>query len=306
MASATTAFSNVMARNRADERELRRAMTHQGMGERRNVGGGERVLSAVAGGLLALWGLKRRGSLGYGAAALGAELVYRGASGHCKAYSALGITTKETGREGQLADVDHDHSVDVRHSVFISRPRHELYAIWRDFSKLPQFMTHLERVDVLSPTKSHWVTKGPAGISVEWDAEIVDEREGEWIAWRSIEPTEVPNNGTVMFREAPGGGTEVFVTLEAQPPAGTFDDMVTRMFGRSPARQVRRGLERFKRMVESGHGFPSSPSMSASDREVGLSNAGLSDLAPREITTSARRGPSISRKGDEPPASPTE
>ncbi len=281
-------------------------MIRHSMGKRRNVGSGERVLSAVAGSLLTLWGLKRRGGLGFGAAALGAELVYRGASGHCKAYSALGLSTKEAVRDGEPAEVDHDHSVDVRHSVFISRPREELYAIWRDFSKLPQFMTHLERVDVLSPTKSHWVTKGPAGFSVEWDAEIVDEREGEWIAWRSIEPAEVPNNGTVMFREAHGGGTEVFVTLEAQPPAGKFGDMVARMFGRSPDRQVRMGLERFKRMIESGHSFPSAPSMSASDREVALSNAGLSDVAPREATTSVRRGPSIARKGDEPPAMTTE
>lgn len=287
MASAKAAFSNVMDHNRADEREHRRAMTRQGMGDYRNVGGTERIASALAGGLLALWGLRRRGSVGYGAAALGAELLFRGATGHCKAYSVLGITTQEKGRRGQPADVDHDRSVDVRHSVYINRPREELYAIWRDFSKLPQFMTHLERVDVLDSTTSHWVTKGPAGMSVEWDAEIVDERDGEWIAWRSIEPAEVPNNGTVMFREAYDGGTEVFVTLEAQPPAGKLGELVARMFGRSPSRQVRMALERFKEMAESGHEFDAAAPAPA-DREVGLSNAGLSDVPPRSVGESTR------------------
>jgi uncharacterized membrane protein len=255
MDSAKAAFSTVVERNRAEERQKRRSTRREGHGEHHNVGGTERLASAVAGGLLTLWGLRRRGSLGYGAAALGAELMYRGASGHCMAYSALGINTQEKAPRGEPAIVDHDRAVSVRHSVHIDRPRDELFAIWRDFSMLPQFMTHLERVDVISPIKSHWVTKGPAGLSVEWDAEIVDERVGEWIAWRTVEPAEVPNSGTVMFRDTGAGGTEVFVTLDAQPPAGKLGDLVARMFGRSPARQVRMGLQRFKEMAESGHVF---------------------------------------------------
>jgi uncharacterized membrane protein len=255
MDTAKAVFSNVVERNRADERETRRSVRRDGYGDHRNVGGTERLASAVAGGLLTIWGLRRRGSLGYGAAALGAELLYRGASGHCKAYSALGINTQDKAPRGEPAHVDHDRSVRVQQSVLIERPRDELFAIWRDFSLLPHFMTHLERVDVISSTKSHWVTKGPAGLSVEWDAEIVDEREGEWIAWRTVEPAEVPNNGTVMFRDTAEGGTEVFVTLEAQPPAGKLGNLVARMFGRSPNRQVRMALERFRDMAESGHVF---------------------------------------------------
>lgn len=248
-------LQQVRTQNRADAREHRRGLARRGMDERQNVGALERVASAVAGGLLTAWGLRRRGATGYGAALLGAELVYRGASGHCHAYTAMGISTKEERARGTPAALDHDKSIDVRHGVTIDRPREELYAIWRDFATLPQFMTHLERVDVMTPIVSHWVTKGPAGVSVEWDAEIVDEREGEWIAWRAIEPAQVPNNGTVMFRDAPAGGTEVFVTLEAQPPAGRLGELVARMFGRSPERQVRMALERFKQMTEQRHDF---------------------------------------------------
>jgi uncharacterized membrane protein len=277
MESAKTAFSQVIDRNREPERQHRKNMARQGMGERVNVGNGERIVSALAGGLLAMWGLRRRGTVGYGAAAIGTELLYRGTTGHCHAYSAMGVSTRENSRTGQPSDVNHDRAVDVRHGVIIDRPRQELYAIWRDFSTLPQFMMHLERVDVLSPTISHWVTKGPAGTKVEWDAEIVDEREGEWIAWRSIEPAQVANNGTVMFRDLGRDRTEVFVTLEAQPPAGKLGDLVARMFGRSPQQEVRQALDRFKKMIESGHDF-GARQQSHAEREVSLSNPGLSDV----------------------------
>lgn len=217
-----------------------------------NVGRNERIVSAVAGGLLTAWGLRRRGRAGYSLALVGAELMYRGVTGHCHAYSAVGMdsTPHERPDDGSPAEVDHARAVDVRHSIMINRPAEELFAMWRDFSQLPQFMEHLERVDVLSNTRSHWVTKGPVGTHVSWDAEIVDERENEWIAWRSVEPAQVPNNGTVMFRDL-GESTEVFVTLEAQPPAGKLGDMVARMFGRSPDRQVRQALKRFKEIAES-------------------------------------------------------
>jgi uncharacterized membrane protein len=216
-----------------------------------NVGRNERIVSTVAGGLLAAWGLRRRGRAGYSIALMGAELVYRGVTGHCHTYAALGMDTTphERPEDGAPAEIDYARAIDVRHSILINRPASELFAMWRDFSQLPRFMDHLERVDVLSNTRSHWVTKGPIGTHVSWDAEIVDERENEWIAWRAVEPAQVPNNGTVMFRDA-GGPTEVFVTLEAQPPAGKLGDMIARMFGKSPARQVRMALERFKEIAE--------------------------------------------------------
>lgn len=241
---------NSIKHNGSDDRRRRRGMVRQGNADHVNVGATERIASAVAGGFLTMFGLRRRGTAGYGMALLGAELLYRGASGHCKSYAVLGVSTKDHVEPGEPADVNHARSIRVRQSVYVQRPREELFAMWRDFSRLPEFMDHLERVDVLSPTHSHWVVAGPAGSTVEWDAEIVDERANEWIAWRTVEPAQVPNNGTVMFCEMSDGGTDVFVTLEAQPPAGKFGDLVAKMFGRAPNRQVRQALARFKEMAE--------------------------------------------------------
>ena len=59
--------------------------------ERVNVGRVERWLSMVAGGALAAYALKRREMPGGAAAIAGAALLYRGATGHCDVYQALGI-----------------------------------------------------------------------------------------------------------------------------------------------------------------------------------------------------------------------
>jgi uncharacterized membrane protein len=275
-----TSLTELRNSNRAESRRERRRLQREGQLGRVNVGRGERLLSTVLGGLLTVYGLKRRGRAGYGVAMVGAEMLRRGTTGHCYTYGALGISTNQEHVAGEVLDVDHSKSVNVRRSIEIARPREELFAVWRDFSNLPHFMSHLERVDVLSSTKSHWVTKGPAGFRVEWDAEIVDERENEWIAWQAVEPAQVPNNGTVMFREAPSGDTEIFVTLEAQPPAGKLGELVARMFGKSPDRQVRMALEKFKEMAESGFDW------TAADRNT----SGKSVRGDRERSLDAGRG----------------
>src|SRR3954452_7180169 len=58
-----------------------------------NVGELERLFSVITGGALAVYGLRQRGVPGIGVALLGAELVRRGASGHCLMYEALGVST---------------------------------------------------------------------------------------------------------------------------------------------------------------------------------------------------------------------
>ena len=279
-----TPVTRVMHRNDPQNWSERREPSTLGRVSRVNVGSSERFFSTLLGGLLTVYGLRRRGRAGFGMALVGGKLLYRGTTGHCLAYRALGISTSsDEAIAGEPAQVDHDLAVEVRRSIEIARPRAELFAIWRDFSKLPHFMTHLERVDVLSHSRSHWVTKGPAGSSVEWDAEIVGEKENAWIAWQTIEPAQVPNNGTVMFRDAPSGNTEIFVTIEAQPPAGKLGDLVARVFGKSPDRQVRMALERFREMAEGGYDWSADAGgPSLGDREVAFAandSTALDDLA---------------------------
>ena len=149
-----------------------------------------------------------------------------------------------------LIDAGGDHV--VARAVTINRPAGELYAYFRDFAKLPSFMENVVRVDILSSERSHWVVKAPAGKTVEWDARITEERDGELIAWASEEGADVPNAGRIEFRDAGARGTIVVATIAYDPPAGTLGKLVAKIFQREPAIQARRDLRRFKQLMETG------------------------------------------------------
>jgi uncharacterized membrane protein len=141
----------------------------------------------------------------------------------------------------------------IGRTVTINRPRAELFAYWRDFTRLASFMDNIERVDVLDADRSHWVVKAPGGRTVEWDARITEERENEFIAWTSEDGADVPNSGRVDFRDAQGGrGTVVTATILYDPPAGLIGKVIAKMFQREPAIQARRDLRRFKQLMETG------------------------------------------------------
>ena len=135
----------------------------------------------------------------------------------------------------------------------INRSPDELYGFWRDFRNLPSVMTHLESVSVLDEKRSHWTTKGPAGMSVEWDAEIVNEKEHALIAWQSCGNSDVEHWGAIRFVPAPGGrGTEVTVVMEYVPIAGSFGAAIATLFGKEPGQQIEDDLRRFKHIMETG------------------------------------------------------
>jgi uncharacterized membrane protein len=146
----------------------------------------------------------------------------------------------------------HRH-VRVEKTITINRPVEAVYRFWRNFENFPRFMRHLTSVEDLGNGRTRWRAKAPAGMTVKWDAEILQERENEWIAWRSVEGSQVENSGSVRFQPAPGArGTEVRVQLEYHPPAGTFGRVLTYLFGEDPEQQVKDDLRRFKQLVETG------------------------------------------------------
>ncbi len=225
-----------------------------------NVGEVERWASAIGGGALALYGLTRgfqRGAWdGFVLALIGGALVYRGVTGHCDIYAATGINTAGTDDETKrspVVSVPADRGVKVEKSVTINRSPAELYQFWRNLENLPQFMNHLESVKVLDEKRSHWIAKAPAGSTVEWDAEIYNEKEGELIAWRSLEGSQVDNAGSVHFEAAPGGrGSVVRVILKYDPPAGIVGSTLAKLFGEEPGQQIEDDLRRFKQLMEAG------------------------------------------------------
>ncbi|MCW2237566.1 SRPBCC family protein [Azospirillum canadense] len=143
--------------------------------------------------------------------------------------------------------------IDVRQTVAINRKPEEIYSFWRDFRNLPQFMSHLERVDVQDDRRSHWVAKAPAGRTVEWDAEVTEDQPNQRLCWRSLERADVDNSGEVRFERAPGDrGTILRVEMRYTPPGGIFGAIGAKLFGEEPQMQVRDDLRRLKQVLETG------------------------------------------------------
>lgn len=144
-------------------------------------------------------------------------------------------------------------SVRVERVTTINKPVHEVYQFWRQFENLPKFMRHLESVDVIDARRSRWRAKAPAGMKVEWEAELIEDREDEWIAWRSLPGSQIENSGSVRFSPAPGArGTEVRVQLQYNPPAGALGRGIAWLFGEEPDQQIHHDLHRFKQLMETG------------------------------------------------------
>lgn len=209
-----------------------------------NVARTERWVSALGGSLMVLLGWSRRSPTGLFFLLSGAYLLYRGLTGKCALYKAMGVN---------MAERNEGTGLNVEKTVTINKPVAEVYQFWRNFENLPRFMHHLATVQPIGPRRTHWVARAPAGITLEWDAEIVEERKNEMIAWQSLPGADVDNRGSVHFREAPARrGTEVKLKLEYYPPGGIAGVAFAKLFNKVTAQQIKEDMRHFKQIMEAG------------------------------------------------------
>jgi uncharacterized membrane protein len=215
------------------------------MTQTRNVGSTERWVSGLAGSAVALWGLRRVSVVGLAAMAAGAALAWRGVTGWCQLYERLGIDRGE--REGTVGNL----GVRVERGVLVAASADRLYRFWRDLQNLPRIMSHLERVEVLDATRSRWRVKGPGGIPLEWEAEIINDQPPRLIAWRTLDGAPVTHAGSVRFTPK-GASTRIDVSLQYDPPGGVVAHAGASLFDADAGARIERDLREFKRALESG------------------------------------------------------
>ncbi|BAT55066.1 cyclase/dehydrase [Nostoc sp. NIES-3756] len=200
----------------------------------------ERWASLIGGGAMVLLGLRQASLRGVLTALAGGGLIYQGA------------TKKSTIQQAQDA-IGINKPIKVEKTVTINKPADELYRYWHNFENLPTFMKHLKSVKVYDQKRSHWIANAPLGNNVEWDADILEDRENEFISWVSVEGADVENSGFVRFQKAPGDrGTEVKVVLEYNLPGGGLTAAIAKLFGEEPEQQIGDELRRFKMLMEAG------------------------------------------------------
>jgi uncharacterized membrane protein len=175
-------------------------------------------------------------------------LVYRGVTGQWPGFVSRYLPSEES-----RVALSNNRGMQVLESAQVEKPVEEVYRFWRRLENLPRFMAHLERVTELDDSRSHWIARGPAGLRVEWDAEIINEVENQVIGWESIPGSDVVTAGSVNFDPVRGGrGTRVTLHMRIEPPAGKAGHVIAALFGRRPSQDVREDLRRFKQLLEAG------------------------------------------------------
>jgi uncharacterized membrane protein len=209
-----------------------------------NVSPLERIASVAAGGYLLYSAIANRGKFGWVKALGGAAILYRGTSGYCPVYAAIG--------KSQLP-VPYK-TVNIRTKLTVNRQRDEVYRFWRNLENLPLFMKHLESVEKIDEKYSQWKAKFPGQPgAIQWKAEIVKEKEGSFIGWSSTEDATIKNAGKVQFKDALGGrGTEIEVVISYHPPLGIIGSGIAKLFNKKVEKMVLKDIQNFKSYIETG------------------------------------------------------
>ena len=138
-------------------------------------------------------------------------------------------------------------------AVTVQAPISEVFGYWDGFQSLPRFMNDAASVQITGDRQSHWRLTAPAGLTLEWDAQITDSRPNEQITWRTAEGSNVNAEGVVRFRTAPGNrGTQVIFDARFSPPGGELGKKLAQPLAEALGTKIGNDLRRFKQLVELG------------------------------------------------------
>ena len=204
-------------------------------GRRGAVGGASTVLR-VLGGVLALYGLTRRGAF--------AGLLRTVGTGMLVGSTGTGALPAAV-----LPRADRRRAVDIQKTLHINAPVEQVYAFWSNYENFPLFMSHVRAVEDLGSGRSHWSVSGPGGVPIEWNAILTQQGPNEVIAWRSEPGSMLENAGIIRFAAA-GDGTRVDLRFCYHPPAGGAGQAVAELLGSDPRAKVNEDLGRMKALLE--------------------------------------------------------
>ena len=137
-------------------------------------------------------------------------------------------------------------------TLLVGRPRAELYAVWRDFTRFAEFMENVVSIEQLDAERSRWTIMAPAGQTVTLVTRIREEIADRKIAWESEPDSDIATKGQIEFEDAGTRGTYVSLVMSYAPPGGRLGQGIAKLFFREPNIQARHDLRRFRQMMETG------------------------------------------------------
>jgi uncharacterized membrane protein len=198
----------------------------------------ERLLAGMAGGALMANCLLKRSPLSTALGTVGFGLFMRGAT-NMEMKNLLGV--------------GHNcRAIEVQKTININAPVERVFEFWSDYQNFPRFMSNVRMVKLTGERRSQWVVAGPAGIPIEWTAEITELVPNQLLAWRSVEGSAIDHYGVIHF-EPNQNGTRVQIKLCYQPLIGAVGHTLARLFGSDPKSEMDADLVRMKTYIETGH-----------------------------------------------------
>jgi uncharacterized membrane protein len=221
-----------------------------GFGSGLAAGSGAASAWRIAGVVLTVLGLVRRGALGAMLRTLGASMVVGGAGR--QALAGVGLPAGDRRR-----------AVDIQKTLYIEAPVDQVFAFWSNYENFPLFMSHVREVEDLGNGRSRWSVSGPGGVPIEWNASLTQQTPNEVIAWRSEGGSMLENAGVIRFTPS-GPGTRVDLRFCYHPPAGGAGQAVIELLGSDPRTKLNQDLGRMKALLEAttrseSHGKESRP-----------------------------------------------
>jgi uncharacterized membrane protein len=179
--------------------------------DRQNISDFERLGSLCAGALLLGYGILKRS---VPCAALGGYLAYRGQTGRCRLYAALGVESR--------SDTDGFPTTFTR-SVWVNRPRKDVYSFFL------------------------------SGPTVGSQLELTGKREDELLFWSSAKETRLETQYAIELEDSPrDGGTVVRAWVSYMAPGGKSGVVLGALAKPFTAKRVERDLREIKQFLEAG------------------------------------------------------
>lgn len=209
-------------------------------GLQENVSPAERGFSLLAG-AYCLYDSIGKKKKNYFELAVAGYLLYRGVTGNCAAYSAMGKTKPN----------NHSRNINIRISQIVFKPVEEVYEFWRNFENFPLFMEHLRSVKTLTDGTSAWEAKIPGNFgTVKWQSEIVEEQPNHFLGWRSLPGSNIENAGKVEFEDLGEQGTRIDVVITYHAPGGLAGEGAARLINPVFEDLVQEDVQNFKWFIE--------------------------------------------------------
>jgi uncharacterized membrane protein len=196
-----------------------------------------RFLTGLAGGAMAVYGLRSRGVAGTAAMFSGAALFTRA------------LTNMDMKR---IIGIGRRRGVDIQKTINVDAPIETVYGALSRFEDFPNFMRNVQRVSKVDGDRYRWTVSGPGEMPVEWDAVLTSRIPNQELAWRTESGSVVQHAGILKFMSNPDGSTTVEIRMTYNPPGGAIGHALVSLVGSDPKTQLDEDLARMKTYIETG------------------------------------------------------